>query len=288
MLDLGQRTLLVYLNGVRLGVMVAPGMKNYEGQPELRRRGSVVAPLEGPLRWAVDVGYGAVVHIERKAPPTPRSVAEAEAAKKALAAKEARERWWMKCKELTKVVAPLGAACGLLVLLMLISYFNGCGACENDAACNGLLFGDCVCTGNYLGEYCEESCGEFGQVVGSACVCSGNYTGTFCELDVGVGVDLDLDADADVGVWAKIFVIGMSTFLTLWCGVYGRSLETWKKAPHILICFSIVVVVPTTLAVMSWDTWGKWLAAVMALAACGYGCLIAIMVLIVTGNGNYR
>eukprot|EP01046_Picozoa_sp_COSAG06_P019845 COSAG06_NODE_1429_length_9481_cov_30.750986_7_plen_165_part_00 len=61
LLDLGQRTLSVYLNGARRGVMVAPGMTNVDGE--------AVAPLAGPLRWAVDVSHGASVHIERKAPP---------------------------------------------------------------------------------------------------------------------------------------------------------------------------------------------------------------------------
>eukprot|EP01046_Picozoa_sp_COSAG06_P042694 COSAG06_NODE_5477_length_3455_cov_29.898391_5_plen_166_part_00 len=64
LLDVGQRTLSVYLNGARRGVMVAPGMKN--------RVGEAVAPLAGPLRWAVGVGWGASVRIERKAePPSP-------------------------------------------------------------------------------------------------------------------------------------------------------------------------------------------------------------------------
>jgi hypothetical protein len=63
LLDCGQRTLSVYLNGARRGVMVAPGMKD--------TRGEAVAPLAGPLRWAVDVSYGAVVRLERKAPPAP-------------------------------------------------------------------------------------------------------------------------------------------------------------------------------------------------------------------------
>jgi hypothetical protein len=61
LLDLGQRTLSVYLNGARRGVMVAPGMKD--------RFGEAVAPLAGPLRWAVDVVSGASVRIERKPPP---------------------------------------------------------------------------------------------------------------------------------------------------------------------------------------------------------------------------
>eukprot|EP01046_Picozoa_sp_COSAG06_P101500 COSAG06_NODE_47645_length_337_cov_15.647059_1_plen_43_part_01 len=33
------------------------------------RDGEAVAPLAGPLRWAVDVGFGASVRIERKPPP---------------------------------------------------------------------------------------------------------------------------------------------------------------------------------------------------------------------------
>ena len=61
LLDLGQRTLSVYLNGARRGVMVAPGIKKYDGE--------AVAPLAGPLRWTVQVGCGSSVRIERKPPP---------------------------------------------------------------------------------------------------------------------------------------------------------------------------------------------------------------------------
>jgi hypothetical protein len=43
-------------------VMVAPGMKNDDGE--------AVAPLAGPLRWVVDVVDGSSVRIERKPPPT--------------------------------------------------------------------------------------------------------------------------------------------------------------------------------------------------------------------------
>ena len=63
LLDLGQRTLSVYLNGARRGVMVAPGMKN--------RDGGAVASLAGPLRWAVDVFGRASVRIERRPAPGP-------------------------------------------------------------------------------------------------------------------------------------------------------------------------------------------------------------------------
>ena len=72
LLDLGQRTLSVYLNGARRGVMVAPGMKN--------RRDKAVASLAGPLRWAVDVGYGTSVRIERRPAPGPVPSAEEVAA----------------------------------------------------------------------------------------------------------------------------------------------------------------------------------------------------------------
>ena len=72
LLDLGQRTLSVYLNGARRGVMVAPGMKNM--------RGEAMASLAGPLRWAVDVGVGASVRIERRPAPGPASNAEEVAA----------------------------------------------------------------------------------------------------------------------------------------------------------------------------------------------------------------
>eukprot|EP01046_Picozoa_sp_COSAG06_P009813 COSAG06_NODE_519_length_14752_cov_130.649840_10_plen_248_part_00 len=63
LLDVGQRTLSVYLNGAWRGVMVAPGMKNNSGE--------AVAPLAGPLRWAVDVCGGGSVRIAAAMPPLP-------------------------------------------------------------------------------------------------------------------------------------------------------------------------------------------------------------------------
>ena len=53
-------------DGARRGVMVAPGMKNSLG---------AVAPLVGPLRWAVDVYEGGAVRIERKPAPPPEVTA---------------------------------------------------------------------------------------------------------------------------------------------------------------------------------------------------------------------
>jgi hypothetical protein len=72
LLDLGQRTLSLYLNGARRGVMVAPGMKNEYGE--------AVASLAGPLRWAVDVCAGGSVRIERRPAPGPVPSAEEVAA----------------------------------------------------------------------------------------------------------------------------------------------------------------------------------------------------------------
>eukprot|EP01046_Picozoa_sp_COSAG06_P042692 COSAG06_NODE_5477_length_3455_cov_29.898391_3_plen_206_part_00 len=63
LLDVGQRTLSVCLNGARRGVMVAPGMKSGIG--------GAVAPLAGPLRWAVDVAWGGSVRIAAAIPPLP-------------------------------------------------------------------------------------------------------------------------------------------------------------------------------------------------------------------------
>ena len=62
LLDLEQRTLSVYVNGARRGVMVAPRMKDRSG-------GAVASPLVDPLRWAVEVVDGSSVRIERKPPP---------------------------------------------------------------------------------------------------------------------------------------------------------------------------------------------------------------------------
>ncbi len=72
LLDLGQRTMSVYLNGTRRGVMMAPGMKNGNGE--------AVASLAGPLRWAVDFGRGDSVRIERRPAPGPVPSAEDVAA----------------------------------------------------------------------------------------------------------------------------------------------------------------------------------------------------------------
>jgi hypothetical protein len=72
LLDLGQRTLSLYLDGARRGVMVAPGMQNMWGE--------AVAPLVGPLRWAVTVGIGGSARIQRRPAPGPAPAAEEVAA----------------------------------------------------------------------------------------------------------------------------------------------------------------------------------------------------------------
>ena len=64
LLDLDAATLTVWVNGERKGVMARPGMTNYDGDP--------VPPLEGPLRWAVDLPQGgASVAIDGPLPPPP-------------------------------------------------------------------------------------------------------------------------------------------------------------------------------------------------------------------------
>ena len=64
LLDLGQCTLSVRRNSSWRGVMVAPGMKDWDG--------AEVPRLACPLRWAVSVGHGASVRIERR--PLPPSL----------------------------------------------------------------------------------------------------------------------------------------------------------------------------------------------------------------------
>ena len=62
LLDLDAATLTVWVNGERKGVMAHPGMTaDWDGEP--------VGRLEGPLRWAVDVGRTASVAIEGPLPP---------------------------------------------------------------------------------------------------------------------------------------------------------------------------------------------------------------------------
>ena len=45
----------VWVDGERTGVMARPGMTDVDGEP--------VGRLEGPLRWAVDLGPNASVEI---------------------------------------------------------------------------------------------------------------------------------------------------------------------------------------------------------------------------------
>ena len=61
LLDCDAATLTVWVNGERKGVMARPGMTAPGGRS--------VARLEGPLRWAVDLGYEASVAIAGPLPP---------------------------------------------------------------------------------------------------------------------------------------------------------------------------------------------------------------------------
>ena len=61
LLDLDAATLTVWVNGVRKGVMVRPGMADSDGEP--------VGRLEGPLRWAADLYGPSSVAIAGPLPP---------------------------------------------------------------------------------------------------------------------------------------------------------------------------------------------------------------------------
>ena len=61
LLDCDAATLTVWINGERKGVMVRSGMTDCEGDP--------VGRLEGPLRWAVDVGDSSVALAGPLPPP---------------------------------------------------------------------------------------------------------------------------------------------------------------------------------------------------------------------------
>eukprot|EP01043_Picozoa_sp_COSAG02_P029442 COSAG02_NODE_1832_length_10723_cov_13.708020_7_plen_444_part_00 len=153
--------------------------------PQKRASGAEIAPL-------VDAADAAIL---RRAE---RAVAEAEAEAEA---REAREAWRRECAQKAKSAAQLlsiGVAITIMITIVVlpIAYLSvGCGACENDAECDGLL-GECVCRGNHLGEHCEHSCGEFGEVSGSACICSGDRSGAFCDLGMMLSSDFN---DATVG-----------------------------------------------------------------------------------------
>jgi hypothetical protein len=104
LLDLGQRTLSVYLNGARRGVMLAPGMKDQYGK--------AVASLAGPLRWAVDVSRGGSVRIERR--PSPGLVPSAEEVAAAVAWNKANYNLSVSWQQLLQDLT----AQGVLVMLM--------------------------------------------------------------------------------------------------------------------------------------------------------------------------
>ena len=124
--------------------------------------------------------------------------AQAKADMEAHGAKMARA---LKAQNIGRMSAMTVSAVALLVLLSSLLY--GCGACAY-GVCDGTLFGECVCTGNHLGEYCEDSCGHFGKVANGTCICSGKYTGTFCELQPGE-VPSD-DSGLGLGWWILIIL----------------------------------------------------------------------------------
>jgi hypothetical protein len=77
LLDIDEGSLAVYLNGKRCGLMMQRG-----GRFKNRSLG-IPAELQSPMRWAVDVGYEASIHIESKPPPVVTDDDRAEDERKA-------------------------------------------------------------------------------------------------------------------------------------------------------------------------------------------------------------
>eukprot|EP01045_Picozoa_sp_COSAG04_P008353 COSAG04_NODE_460_length_13977_cov_5.936662_5_plen_453_part_00 len=106
---------------------------------------------------------------------------------------EAREFNWWQCKRRMKKLCCAVAAALVVVLAMYFSV--GCGACENGSTCDGML-GGCVCAGDQIGGYCEDSCGDFGESDGESCVCSDDWIGRLCDakpLDARLGMIMRSD-----------------------------------------------------------------------------------------------
>ena len=87
LLDMDKGTIEVYKNGARMGMMMRPGLAVDEDgavtDPADEERGTVIEPLAGPVRWAVDIAQGAEVRIEWKELPVVTAADLAEDARKA-------------------------------------------------------------------------------------------------------------------------------------------------------------------------------------------------------------
>jgi hypothetical protein len=84
--------------------------------------------------------------------------AEAQTARNVAARYEERiaeRRAENRRKRCLRAIFYISASAAITFLVLLVAYFiGGCGACENDATCNG-MFGECVCSGNHTGTFCE-------------------------------------------------------------------------------------------------------------------------------------
>ncbi len=88
LLDMDKGTIEVYKNDVRMGMMMRPGLAVDEDgaavtDPADEEQGTVIEPLVGPVRWAVDMAEGAEVRIEWKELPVVTAADLAEDARKA-------------------------------------------------------------------------------------------------------------------------------------------------------------------------------------------------------------
>eukprot|EP01045_Picozoa_sp_COSAG04_P006354 COSAG04_NODE_310_length_17225_cov_12.768014_12_plen_520_part_00 len=80
-----------------------------------------------------------------------------------------------------------------------VYFTNGCGGldCGANGQCVGGLIGECVCEGNYIGQFCQTECGCSGHgsqtAIGDArgsgrcsagsCACEGNFIGELCQTE---------------------------------------------------------------------------------------------------------
>lgn len=109
MLDIGRRTLTLYINGSRQGVIVAPWIEYAytNGDPygecddTLTKRVRAKQLPRSPLWWVVDVGGGSSWRIERKPPPEDEATMKAE-----MAAEIATSMEWQQSLERVPEPAP--------------------------------------------------------------------------------------------------------------------------------------------------------------------------------------
>jgi hypothetical protein len=136
-----------------------------------------------------------------------------------LNAEKRRVRCEKSCFELMVYMSPFAV---IAFLVLLVAYFvSGCGACENDAACNG-MFGECVCSGNHTGTFCELRPGEIGDEEAGGVpswlviICYAAAIAGCCII--GGGCILESKADISSSAWHGFFLyLGLFTGGGVFC-----------------------------------------------------------------------